>query len=144
MKILAKIFCTVVCVVFVTQGGNAGERNDLNSSPFPAIMSLDSLGDTVYVDDDWASQADVDLFNIATGNDLVWDTTAFGSIPDAYTGVTERVIFIRPGAYLYQVHAIGLTNLTLIGSGVDSTIIRAPVTTMPDIYSVIKPPPMAE
>jgi hypothetical protein len=133
MKSFVKILCFALYALAVAQLGTAGSGpgGDLFT---PSIASLDTVTDTTFVDDNWTSQLDVDVFNSATGRSLVWGTSAFGTIPSALAGQTERILFIRPGLYSYQVHAINFTYLRMIGSGVDSTILRAPVATMPDIY----------
>ncbi|MCL4306642.1 T9SS type A sorting domain-containing protein [bacterium] len=55
-------------------------------------------------------------------------------IMEALALVSGSTINLAPGTYIGQVHAIGYTNLNIIGSGVGSSIIKAPAGTMPDTY----------
>lgn len=112
-----------------------------NNDHYPAIggentaaLSYGKPADTVYVDDDWSSQANVDVYNLANNSKLVWGYSAFGLIRNSFVGTNSRTVYIRAGLYLGQVHPRNFENLTIIGAGVDSTILRAPATTMPDIY----------
>ncbi len=99
-----------------------------------AALSLGSPADTVYVSQTWLSQADVDVYNQSNAAKLVWGYSAFNTIGGALQGVTSRTVYVLAGVYLTQVHPKKFTHLSLIGAGVGNTIIRAPNTTMPDIY----------
>ncbi len=113
---------------------NNGDHYPEISSENTCAASKGFVPDEVWVDDSWTSQSDVDLYNTANNLKLVWGYTAFGAIPFAMSAMSNGTIHLLAGVYLGQIHPIGYTNFTIIGAGPDSTIIRAPSTTMPHIY----------
>lgn len=123
-----------------TQSPQGGWRYS-NEDHYPAIggenlaaLTYGSPADTVWVDDNWAGQTDVNVFNSANNSKLVWGYSAFGNIKWSLAGTDSRTIYIRAGLYVGQVHPRNFDYLEIIGAGEDSTILRAPATTMPDIY----------
>lgn len=79
------------------------------------------------VDDDFASQADVDVYNSANMTDFVFGYDAFNNVQDAVDSVSGTTVTVLPGTYVGQV--VVSQNMTLKGTGpanTASTIIRAP------------------
>ena len=58
---------------------------------------------TVYVDDDWTSQNDVDLFD----DQLIWQYDAYNNIPDGIDAVVGSTVYVLPGTY-----PTGITHIT--------------------------------
>ncbi len=113
--------------------GNGEHYPEIGSENTCAV-SKGFVPDEIWVDDNWTNQADVDLYNSVNNLKLVWGYTAFSSMPVAMSAMANGTIHLLAGVYLGQIHPIGYTNFTIIGAGPDSTIIRAPNTTMPHIY----------
>ncbi|MBK6765055.1 MAG: T9SS type A sorting domain-containing protein [bacterium] len=66
-------------------------------------------------------------------DDIVAQTT--NPIVEGLGQIVGSTLYISPGSYTGQVHAVGFSDLNIIGSGVANTFIKAPATTMPDTYT---------
>ena len=79
----------------------------------------------VVVDDDFAWQGDVDLYNAAHGTNYIWGYDAFATVQEGIDAVSGSTIHIEPGTYVEQLY-ITVNDLVIEGSGVDATIIQSP------------------
>jgi len=76
----------------------------------------------VWVDDDWAGSSEGDIVG---GHLFGYD--AFATVQDGIDGVSGSTVNVAAGTYIEQLH-ITTDDLTLVGSGVDVTIIQSPAT----------------
>ncbi len=77
---------------------------------------------TVLVDDDFTSQADVDVYNAANSTNYTFGYDAFGSIQDGVDAVSGSTINVEPGTYYETIH-ITTDNLNLVGADRATVII---------------------
>ncbi len=78
----------------------------------------------VIADDDFASQADVDIYNTANSTSYVWGFNAFATIQAAIDAVNGSTVFIANGSYL-ETLSINMP-LTLTGESEAGVIINIP------------------
>ncbi len=79
----------------------------------------------VIVDDDFASQADVDLYNTSNSTSYVWGYDAFSEIQDGVDAVSGSTVMILPGTYvLASTVNLNVPNLMVQGAGAGLTIVQ--------------------
>jgi hypothetical protein len=69
----------------------------------------------VIVDDDFTSQTDVDVYNLANGTDFVWGYTAFDNIQAGIDAVTASTVYVAAGTYVETGQIVIDKNVTIIG-----------------------------
>jgi len=75
----------------------------------------------VWVDDDWSSQGDVDVFDPS----LTWQTDAFATIQEGINAVVpDGTVNVRPGTYYETINVTkdGLTTQSISGDPSDTII----------------------
>ena len=75
-------------------------------------VKLVRVPDTVWVDDDWSSQMDVDAFDPS----LIWGYDAFNSIQDGVDAVAYSTVWVLPGTYSANI-IINTPNVEVLSTG---------------------------
>ncbi len=96
-----------------------GANNLVASTTIQVIIGAGGAPVTVYVDDDWNSQADVDLYD----PNLTWQFDAFNVIQDGIDAVAGSTVNILAGTYVEQLYID--KSVDLVGAGCGSTVIQA-------------------
>ena len=90
-----------------------------------SALALGQAPSYVIVDDGFASQADVDVYNAANGTDYVFGYDAFGTIQAGVDAVSGSTVMVLPGTYILSSTVnLNKTNLTIDGAGAGSTIVQ--------------------
>jgi parallel beta-helix repeat protein len=88
---------------------------------FSLLTAVPALGlePEVWVDDDWTSQADVDLYD----DTLTWQTDAFATIQDGIDNVElDGIVHVAAGSYTENIQ-LNKNGVDVLGAGAAATII---------------------
>jgi predicted outer membrane repeat protein len=87
---------------------------------FSLLTAVPALAESeVWVDDDWTSQADVDLYD----DTLTWQTDAFATIQDGIDNVEQDgIVHVAAGTYTENIQ-LNKNGVDVLGAGAAGTII---------------------
>ncbi|KAA3636615.1 MAG: T9SS C-terminal target domain-containing protein [Calditrichaeota bacterium] len=88
------------------------------------LYFTDNINSDVIVDDDFTSQADVDVYNTANSTSYVWGYNAFATIQAAIDAVNGSTVYILNGSYTETL--VINEPLTLTGESEAGVIINIP------------------
>ncbi len=113
-----------------TQDATSGGWVYSSNNHYPEICGENTAGlyftdntlTDVLVDDDFTSQADVDVYNAANSTNYVWGYDAFATIQEGIDAVNGSTVNVEPGTY-YEAITIAIDNLHLLGADRNTVII---------------------
>lgn len=104
--------------------GSGNHYPEIGGECTAGLYFTDNTLTDVIVDDDYTSQAAVDVYNTANSTNYVWGYNAFSTITAGMNAVNGSTVHVGPGTY-YETLNITLNDLHLLGDDRNTVIIDA-------------------